>query len=139
MLAIASLLVALGGCQQDPSGEARMLLDRLDQLDLDDPVEDRRRVVDNLAHMPLGNDQIREARDVCVEAHRTLLSAEDLHARARAALAPYEDESTIPITERQRIQRDIDASNRALERASGLVSRCERHTRDLDMRYRRHR
>ncbi len=139
VVVIVSLFAALSGCQHDPSGEARMFLDRLDGLDLDDPIEDRRRLVENLAHMPLTDDDVREARDVCVEAHRTLISAEDLHARARAALAGHEDETTIPIPERQRIQSDIDGSNRALERAAGLVSRCERHTRDLDMRYRRHR
>ncbi len=138
-LAILSLLAVLAGCQDDASSEARMFLDRLDGLDLDDPIEDRRRLVDNLAHMPLSNDEVRGARDICVEAHRTLISAEDLHARARAALAPYDDENAIPVTEQQRIQRDIDGSNTALERAAGLVSRCERQTRALDLRYRHRR
>lgn len=139
-LALSGVVPAwLTGCGPDPSVEARTLLDRLDGLDLDDPIEERRRRVTSLASLPLSDATVKEARDVCVDAHQSLLDAEELHTSARAALARYEDESAIPVAEQQRIQRAITGSNDALTRARDLIGRCERHTRDLDNRYRRQR
>lgn len=134
----ASLLIG-AGCGPDPSTEARSLLDRLDGLDLDAPMDERRRRVTSLANMPLHDASVKQARDVCVEAHRSILEAEELHANASAALARFEDEGAIPVGTRGSIQRDIEGSNAALARARDVMGRCERHTRDLDVRYRRRR
>jgi hypothetical protein len=129
----------LAGCGPDASTEARMFLDRLDGVDLDDPVAERQRRVTSLANLPLADATVKRARDVCVEAHRSLLEAEELHSNARVTLARHENAGDIPVTEQQRIERDIANSNTALTRARDLMGRCERHTRDLDNRFRRRR
>lgn len=113
-----------------------MFLDRLDRLDLDDPVEERERLIENLASMPLVDEDIQRARDVCVEAHRAILEAEALHVRARDAVAEYPDEAEIPITKRARIERDLRSSNEAIQRSRPLFERCHTARGRLDRRYR---
>lgn len=114
-----------------------MFLDRLERLDLDDPAEQRRRLVDNLANMPLSDADITEARDVCVDAHRSILEAEELQASAAQMLGRYEDDQVPSAGDRARIQRNIDSADAAIERSRDLFARCHRHSRDLDLRYRR--
>ncbi len=137
-LAIIVLLAGVA-CGRDASGEARMFLDRLERLDLDDPADDRRRLVDNLANMPLSDAEVTEARDVCVDAHRNILEAEELQADAAGLLARYEPDQVPSAGDRARIQRDIQSADAALARSRDLFSRCHRHSRELDMRYRRRR
>src|SRR5690606_19721232 len=81
------VLVLGAACEGDPSAEARMFLDRVEHLDLDDPLEERRRLVENLATMPLAHPEVAQARDLCVDAHRAMLEAEDLRVEAVALLA----------------------------------------------------
>ena len=81
-------------------------------------------------------EAVGEARDICVEAHQSLITAEDASARARSAFESYESESAIPAVERQRIEADVARSDRALSASSQLFSRCHRLTRDLELRYR---
>lgn len=116
-----------------------MFLDRVEQLDLDDPVAERRRIVDNLASMPLSDDGVKRARDVCVDAHRTIIEAEERQSRAARLLARYSAEDVPPVADRERIQQDIDHADRALARSRGLFDRCGREMQDLDLRYRRRR
>ena len=136
-LPILALVAVAAACEPDARNDANLFLDRVQRIDLDDTVEERERMVDALAHLPLSAEPVQEARDACVEAHRTILEAEALHANARAALEGHAQEDEIAITERQRIERDIQASNRAVERSRGLFSRCHRLTRELELRYRR--
>ena len=138
ILVLCSIAV---GCEPDARNDANLFIDRIEVIDLDDPVEDRRERVDALAALPLASVEVQTARDACVEAHRAILEAEDLHARARAAVVDHADEGALSITERQRIENDIQQSNRAIARSRDLFSRCHRLTRDLDLRYRsrRHR
>jgi hypothetical protein len=135
-LSILVLAACAIGCEPDARNDANLFLDRVRRIDLDDPVEERRRLVDSLASLPLSAEPVQRARDACVEAHRTILEAEELHARARSAVEEHEDESQMPITERQRIERDIQESNRAIERSREMFTRCHRLTRDLELRYR---
>ena len=132
---IALALVALG-CEPDPRNDANLFLDRVARIDLDDPADQRERMVDSLASLPLSATEVMDARDVCVEAHRTILEAETATSRARAALAEHPSEAGISPPERQRIERDIRASNLAIERSRGMFSNCHRLTRDLELRYR---
>ena len=136
-LSILVIVAAAAGCEPDARNDANLYLDRVERIDLDDPVEERERMVDALESLPLSAEPVQEARDACVEAHRAVLEAESLHASAREALGEHEDEGEIPITERQRIERDIQASTRAVARSRSLFSRCHRLTRDLELRYRR--
>ncbi len=116
-----------------------MFLDRVERIDLDEPSTQRRRLVDNLATMPLANAEIAEARDVCVDAHRSILEAEELQADAAEILGRYEEDETPSAGDRARVQRDITNADTALERSRDLFARCHRQTRDLDLRYRRRR
>ncbi|MCC6876914.1 MAG: hypothetical protein IT378_21595 [Sandaracinaceae bacterium] len=128
----------LCACEPDPRNDAQLFLDRVQRIDLDAPSAERRTLVEALATLPLASEEVRSARNACVEAHRTLLRAETLHVEARDRLRAYEnDESRIPITERQRIERAISGSSQALEQSHGLFARCERAKRDLELRYRR--
>jgi hypothetical protein len=131
---IALLLFA---CERDSSAEARMFLDRLDALDLDDPVADRRRLLTSLENMPIADPEIAAARAVCADAHRTTLEAEELTERVRSALAEYPDERDIPPARRMRIETDLATSNRNIRRARPLFDRCNRERHQLDREYRR--
>lgn len=133
---LIALAVSALGCEPDPRNDANLFLDRVARIDLDDPAEQRTRMVDSLATLPLSATEVMDARDVCVDAHRTILEAETATARARAALADHPSEDGIPVTERQRIERDIRESNLAIERSRGMFSNCHRLTRDLELRYR---
>lgn len=114
-----------------------MFLDRLERLDLDDPADTRRRLVDNLATMPLSDPDVTEARDVCVDAHRNILDAEEAQASASQLLGRYEEDEVPSAGDRARIQRHIESADAAIERSRDLFARCHRHSRDLDLRYRR--
>ncbi len=134
MLVLA--LPLLLACEPDERNDAIIYLDRVARIDLDDSVVDRRRLVQSLASLPLSSPEVQAARDACVEAHQTILTAEELSSAARAALEQYEDESQIPITARHRIGADIDRSTRLIERSRPMFDRCHRLTRDLEVRFR---
>ena len=140
VVSVPLLLVAFAwmllGCEPDARNDAVIYLDRVGRLDLDDSVADRRRLVRSLASLPLSSPEVQGARDACVEAHETILEAEQLTDRARAAVERYEDESQIPITARQRIESDISESGRLIERSGPMFDTCHRRTRDLEVRYR---
>ena len=133
LLALAVLLVA---CEPDARNDAVIYLDRVQRLDLDDPVAERRRLVESLASLPLSAPEVVSARDACVEAHQTILEAEGHTASAREAVERYPEESDIPIPIRQRIERDITRSNQLIERSRAMFDACHRLTRDLEVRYR---
>lgn len=114
-----------------------MLLDRIERLDLDDPVEERRRLVDSLASMPLADADVMSARDVCVRAHRSILEAEEKQAHAAMLLARYESDEVPSAGDQLRIRRDIDEADGAIQRSRSLFARCHSETQALQSRYRR--
>ena len=137
LLAPLLILAALSGCEPDARNDAIIFLDRVQRIDLDDSIADRQRLVESLRSLPLSAPEVTRARDACVEAHETILSAEELTQNARAQIERYEgDESQIPITERQRIERDIQRSTQLIERSRSHFDTCHRLTRDLEVRYR---
>lgn len=133
---IAFVALALAGCEPDARNDATIFLDRVQRIDLDDPLAERRRLVASLESLPLTAPEVTRARDTCVEAHRAILSAEELTQGARAELERHEDEAAIPLVTRQRIEADIRRSNELIERSRGLFDTCHRLTRDLEVRYR---
>ncbi len=138
-------------CKGDASAEARMFLDRYERLDMDDPLEERRRLVDNLRTMPLVHSDVTQARDVCVDAHDAILEAEDLRVEAVALLercgpvcagqpaGPEVDGTAEQLSARLELDQNMGRAERALERSRGLFSRCHRETAALNTRYRRRR
>ncbi|MFK7988986.1 MAG: hypothetical protein AB8I08_23415 [Sandaracinaceae bacterium] len=133
------LLLSVLGCEPDPRNDAHLFLDRVERIDLDDPVEVRRRRVDSLATLPVTAEVVRLARDACVDAHRAVIEAEEAAASAREILEEYEDEASIPATERQRFERSIETSRRAMDRSRNLFRSCHDRTNDLSLRYRNRR
>ena len=139
LLALLTLVATLLGCEPDARNDAIIFLDRVQRIDLDDPLADRQRLMESLASLPLSAPEVTRARDACVEAHQTIIQAESLTAGARTEIERYEEESQIPITTRQRIEGDIRRSSDLIERSRSMFDTCHRLTRDLEVRYRRHR
>lgn len=130
------ILVALtlaAACDHDPTAEARTLVERVNQLDLHAPPDERRRRVDSLASLPLRDEAIKATRDVCVDAHRSILDAEERHANAIGLYAVHGEAA--PDDVRSDIERNLEESSRALERSRDLFSRCLSETGSLEGRY----
>jgi hypothetical protein len=143
LAAVAALAFALlfsrgdGGTRND----ALLFLDRYQVLDLDDPIEERRRTVEALATMPFAADEVRAVRDRCVEAHRTLIRAEERGAEARAIFERATDQGRISDDEistdvRASIESALQESNESLPRARELLRTCMEDTRRLEVRFR---
>ena len=131
-----TIALILAACGPDPQNEARLFLDRMGQVDLDDPLEDRRAWADTLERMPFATEEVRRARAACLDAHRTLISAEDQNAEARRRLDEVGgDEDSLSAESRAAIEAAIGESNRALARSRGLFSRCTAEKRGLEGRY----
>jgi len=134
---ILVVLAACAACDHDSSAEARMFLDRVGQIDLDTPIAERRRLVDSLASLPLTDDEVSAARDLCVNAHRSILEAEQHQADAVALVALHGDD--LPPEVELQVGNDIEQSGRALERSRDLFSRCISEQHAIDARYGRRR
>ena len=63
-------------------------------------------MVENLSHLPLRSDEVRRTRDVCVNAHRTILEAET--ERIRPIQVPLARSADVPANER-RVLKHLDA------------------------------
>lgn len=152
-LALLSILVAVGGLaavalfsnRDDRSrNDALLFLDRYGELDVDDPVDDRRERVEALAAIPFSAGDVDRVRDTCVEAHRTLILAEDRGTEARAAFdrataGGRVAESEIPTETRASIEAALAESNDALARAREQLPRCMSEARRLEVRYQQRR
>jgi len=133
-----SLLVLLLGCGDREENEARLFLDRIVDVDPEDPVEDRRGKIDAVAALVLRNADLIRVRDTCVSGHRALLTAEDEQGRAAHSLAALSDgdpEAQLPEAEAQRIRAAIQTSNRELARARELLTHCQQDVQALEHRY----
>src|SRR5690606_37345474 len=79
LVAVGALAAMLFLTRQDDRtrNDALLFLDRYEQLDVDDPIDTRRPLVEALAAMPFAAEEVDRVRDRCVEAHRTLIVAEE--------------------------------------------------------------
>jgi hypothetical protein len=149
-LVLVSILVAVGAVavtaflmrgNDRTRNDAMLFLDRFGALDVDSPVLERLPHIEALASMPFASEEITEVRDLCVEAHRTLLVAEERGAEARASFDRATDqgrlaESDISPETRASIEAALGESNRALERVRPLMTRCDDRVRGLRARFR---
>jgi hypothetical protein len=146
-LIIASLLVAVGAFAvaalfasgDDRSrNDALLFLDRYEGLDIDDPIDQREPLVDGLARIPLSSERVRRIRDACVEAHRTLIRAEQRGADARAAFerATAGGRTDLTPEERSEIDGALADSEQALPVARERLGACMDDVRDLRLRFR---
>lgn len=130
------LLAALAGCEPDPRSDAVLFLDRVSRIDADEPIEERRRMIESLASLPLAHERVDEARDVCVEGHEKMLAAEELQQDVASALARYRPEDIIAAGERADLDSRLSRARTLIAQAGPLISRCHRLTADLELRYR---
>lgn len=130
------LLAALSACEPDPRSDAVLFLDRVSRIDADEPIEERRRMIESLASLPLGHEQVDEARDVCVEGHEKMLAAEELQQDVASALARYQPDDVIAADERGQLDSQLSRARTLISQAGPLISRCHRLTADLELRYR---
>lgn len=148
-LATVTILVAVGALaamlfltrQDDRTrNDALLFLDRYEALDVDDPLETRRPLVEALAAMPFAAAEVDRVRDGCVEAHRTLILAEERGAEAReifdrATEGGRVPEGDIPTEVRASIEAALSESNEALPRARAQLRECMDGARGLSVRF----
>ncbi len=139
-LLVAALVAAWAlsalGCEPDPRNDAVLFLDRVARIDADDPIEERRRMIESLASLPLAAERVDQARDACVEGHEKMLAAEELQQDVASHLARYEASDVLPADERQQLDSQLDRARTLIRQAGPLISRCHRMTADLELRYR---
>ena len=136
---ILGMVFLLCACEEDARNDANLFLVRVERVDLDDAPDEREAHVRALENLPLRNPQIREVRDLCVNAHRTLLRAEGMAQEAREQLAALEGQDTVPADSAREIEVALTRSNALLAESRHLFPRCTRRTEELQMRYRRRR
>ena len=145
-LAVAAVVVGIAIASQGQSGDGRndamLFLDRIEGLDVEDPIEERRAQVGVLAGLPLHAESVVEVRDLCVSAHSTLIRAEDRSAEARSLFDEASAHGTIEVSTEiaARIEDAIADSDRAIEEARTMLPRCMQRVETLRSRYtsRRH-
>lgn len=120
--------------------DALLFLDRYDDLDVDDAIEQRRPLVDDIAALPFSSNEVDGVRDHCVDAHRTLIVAEERGVEARALFDRATDggrvpEGDIPTDIRASIEAALGESNDALERVRPLMADCDDRVRRLRTRF----
>jgi hypothetical protein len=147
--AVVMVAVALGagaavGCGDQKANDARLFLDRVERIDVEGPRESRRVAVDALANVAVETEEIQRARDLCVEAHRTLLDAEDTQANAQAELDRIIGNGINPNADiapdvASRLDRQITEARQGIERSRQLMPRCQDEVGDLAREYARRR
>ena len=136
------LALALAACDDGRArNEAMLFLDRYQIIEIDQPFEERRPLVEGLERLAISDVDVDRARDACVEAHRSLLDAEERHASARHELveAVGAEGAEVPPEVAARIETAIDESNAAIERSPALFSTCYAEVRALEGRFHRRR
>lgn len=121
--------------------EAMLFLDRYQVIELDQPVDERRPLVEALERLAIANTEVDHTRDACVEAHMGLIEAEERHATARHELveAIGHEGREVPPDVAARIDAAIEESNAAIERSPALFQICYREVRALESRFHRRR
>lgn len=142
LVAVGALAAMLFLTRQDDRtrNDALLFLDRYEALDVDDPIDVRRPLVSALAEMPFAAEEVDRVRDGCVEAHRTLIVAEERGAEAReiferATGGGRVPESEIPTDVRASIEAALAESNEALPRARAQLRDCMDDARRLQVRF----
>jgi hypothetical protein len=92
-----------------------------------------------LAALPLGEAEVREARDLCVAGHRAMLNqerAQEAHAaEVDRALAGSTDGAPLDTATLAGLKEKLDAAQTALTSAREQLERCEAQARSLAMRF----
>jgi len=141
-------VIALGVCAFSPGcdggseqlrSDAQRFLGQYKTLTYDLRGEELERRVKSLEALPLGQVEVREARDLCVAGHRAVLAQERLqeaHAsEVDRALATRSDGAPLDAATIGRLKDKLDAAQVALTGAREQLERCEAKARSLAMRF----
>jgi hypothetical protein len=144
LLAISTVLW-LAACACDDTqtrNEAMLFIDRFEDIDVDDPLEERRAAIDGVRNLALTDPTVVAARDQCVSAYGALIEAEDQHDLARHMLVstflPDGGEMPVPPELADQINAAIAHSDEAIARTQELMPRCTRAVGQLERRFPRH-
>jgi hypothetical protein len=136
---LVAILTSLPSCacsDERTRNEAMLFLDRFEDVDVDDPLEDRRAAIEGIRGLTLSDEDVLRARNACVDAHEALIEAEDQHAAARHQLVvASHGGSEVPPDIARQVEDAIDASDQAIERSRELFPRCTREVNALESRF----
>jgi len=116
-----------------------LFLDRFEDVDVDDPLEDRRTAIQAIHELALTDASVVAARDACVTAHEALIEAEDQHAIANHLFVESSSagEHDVPADVAAQINAAITHSDDAIARSRELFPRCTSAVSQLERRFHR--
>jgi hypothetical protein len=142
-LLLLALVISVPSCScndERTRNEAMLFLDRYEDVDVDDPLEQRRAMIEDLRGLALSDEDVSRARNACVDAYTALIEAEDLHAAASAQVDVVSRSGGDPPPDIQaQIEHDIEGSGAAIERSRELLPTCTREVNALETRFHRRR
>ena len=131
MLALTFLLPA---CGSSADGEARLVIEHLEAIDIGAPPAERQTRVDRLRALRLVSEAPTEVRELCVRAHQALLMAEAEQAavsRRVDVLAERYPNGGAPERQLAPARDQLAASNAAIAEARALLPECRSRARRL--------
>lgn len=141
-LVLIAAIAPLTACEDETArNEAMLFLDRFEDVDVDDELEERRISITQIREMVITDHDVDAARDACVDAYDALIEAEDQHALARHLLVQSggTTEMDVPPEVALEINAAIDHSDDAISRSRELFPRCNHAVTQLERRYPRQR
>ncbi len=140
-LALVTGLAQLAACDREGRvrAEARTFLALYEATDHRAPIPERERKVQQMEQLVLSEEAVRAARDECVAAHKTLISAEQQNEHASVeldkVLAAKGGSEPLPPDEIARIRTEIQSAEGSLSDARKRFEHCETQARSLDLRF----
>lgn len=139
-LSITIAITLLASCACDDSttrNEAMLFIDRFEDVDVDDPLEQRRAAIASIRGLALTDATVIATRDQCVTAHEALIEAEDQHDIARHMLVESSGagEREVAPEIAAQINAAIEHSDEAIARSRELFPRCTRAMSQLERRF----
>lgn len=140
-LALVLSLGLLAACDREgrTRAEARTFLALYEATDHRAPIPERERKLVQMEQLALSEEAVRAARDECVAAHKTLISAERQNERASVQLdqllAAQPQGQALPPEQIGRIREQIQAAEVSLSDARKRFEHCEAQARSLSLRF----
>ena len=128
--------LVLGGCADRERKEAQALIARVEAIDVQAEVSERRPRLEALEALEVHGDAAKKVKQVCVEGHTALLEAEEGHLEAKGLAAEGLDAAgKLPEATDERLKDLIAASNQAIDRARKLMPECNEDLAALRTRF----
>lgn len=130
-------LLGTTACGDQGKGERKLLLKKLEAVELFGGIPERRKQVGAVRGLALKDEKARKLQQVCVKAHEALLEAESEQAKAKQALDSLEAGKGDPSQLEPRrldIQQALMRSNDAVTKARSLFPRCNEGIMAMSLR-----